>query len=106
VISLMLSVEDVACPVDDMRKSSFGLGREGRENKGSGYKIIDGFTIRLGAQGCGDQETPARHVGVSWKCYGIMIIAPRPYTVQWSLGWRLIPLYVVYTVKSRVHGFQ
>ncbi len=45
MINLMLSVEDVACPVDDMRERSFGWGdRVGKGEQGLRYKIIDGLS--------------------------------------------------------------
>ena len=93
MISLTLSVEDVACPVDDMRKSYFGWGSEGRENKGSGYKINDGLSEGAihdtvgGARLWRPQETPARH-GRVMDVLRHHDVAPRPYTVQWALGWR------------------
>ena len=55
MINWKFEVEDVACPVDDMKTTdcsrSFVQRRwgEGRENKGSGYELM----MQM-AQGCGD----------------------------------------------------
>ena len=57
MISWMLEVDDVACPVGAMKKSDCSDGlriREGRENKGSGVltdKRTRGSTMQT-AQGC------------------------------------------------------